>query len=78
MRRIKTLYCVAVIAIAIVLSCTGGLIGWITSIVVLAGALPMFRVVRRASAHAALIGFRSDLSEDTPQNQSTDQVSVNR
>jgi hypothetical protein len=45
MRRVKTIYCLAVIAVAIVLSCTGGLVGWIAAIIVLAGALPMFRAV---------------------------------
>jgi predicted Na+-dependent transporter len=54
MRRVKTIYCIAVIAIAIILVSFGQLIGWLAAIVVLAGALPMFRVVTQTSADATL------------------------
>lgn len=76
--RIKTLYCTAVIAIAIILDCVGGWIGWVTAIVVLSGALPMFEAVKEASEHigakAALIGFHAQLAvlqASVSQNQST-------
>lgn len=74
LRRIKVLYCVAVISIAVVLACVGGVVGWLTAIVMLGGALPVFGAIRRASAISALIGFRDDCGA-TPHNQSTDQVS---
>lgn len=54
LRRIKTLYCVAVISIALILACTGGLIGWVASIVLLGGALPMFRAMWNAGTQEAL------------------------
>jgi hypothetical protein len=38
LERIKILYCLVAITLAIVLDCTGGVIGWIAAIVVLAGA----------------------------------------
>lgn len=50
--RIKTLYCVAVIAIAIVLDCTGEIVGWATAVVMLAGALPVFHLVISATLNA--------------------------
>lgn len=77
MRRAKTIYCIAVIAIAVILASVGGLIGGIAAIVVLVGALPMFQAVKRASATNALIGFRDDC-EATRHNQSTDRASENQ
>ena len=46
LERIKLLFYTAVIAIAIILDCTGDVVGWITAVVVLAGARPMFRAMR--------------------------------
>lgn len=46
LRRIKTLYCIAVIAIALILVDAAGVLGWVTAVVVLAGALPMFRAIQ--------------------------------
>lgn len=77
LRRAKNLYCLSVISIAVALTCTGGLIEWIIAVVMLTGALPMFTVVRRATAQSALIGFRRDL-EATPHNQPTDPASGDR
>lgn len=48
-RRIKTLYCLAVIAIGVLLAALGGWIGWIAAVLVLGGALPMFRVIGQQS-----------------------------
>jgi hypothetical protein len=76
LRRVKQLYCVAIMFFAIALACTGGLIEWIVAVLMLAGALPMFALVKRAASKSALIGFRQDLSlEAIPHNQPTDQVS---
>lgn len=47
LRRIKTLYCVTVMAVAVLLFAAGGIIYWAASIVLLAGALPIFRLIRR-------------------------------
>lgn len=54
LRRVKTIYCASAITIALVLDCTGGMIGWIAAVVLLAGALPLFRLVIWASADATL------------------------
>lgn len=51
LERIKNLYCIAVIAIAIVLDCTGEMIGWATAVVMLAGALPVFNCATRIAAN---------------------------
>lgn len=51
LRRVKVLYCVAVVSIAVVLVCAAGLIGWIVAIIVLAGALPMFGAIHQIGAH---------------------------
>jgi membrane associated rhomboid family serine protease len=48
LRRIKTLYCLAVIAIGVLLAALGGWVGWLAAVLVLSGALPMFRVIGRA------------------------------
>lgn len=49
MRQVKTVYCVAVISVAVILASAAGLIGWVAAIIVLAGALPMFRAVSWAA-----------------------------
>lgn len=48
--RIKALYCIAVIAVAIILDWVGGWVGWVTAVVVLSGALPMFDALVRAAS----------------------------
>lgn len=49
LKRIKMLYCIAVIAIGVLLATTGGVLGWIAAVLVLSGALPMFRVIDHQS-----------------------------
>jgi len=49
LRRIKVLYVVAVISIALILASTG-LLGVITAVLMLTGALPMFRAVSDGTA----------------------------
>lgn len=69
LRRIKTLYCVAVISIAVVLACVGGTVGWVTSIVMLCGALPMFRAVSGAAGDiAARAIIKNAESQDRPDS----------
>lgn len=51
LRRIKTLYCVAVISIGILLASHGEVVSWAASIIVLGGALPMFGAIRCAMAN---------------------------
>lgn len=48
LRRAKTLYCIAVMAIGILLASTGELAYWIASVIVLGGALPLYRVMGHA------------------------------
>jgi hypothetical protein len=47
LRRVKLIYCVAVVSIAVILASTG-LLGVVTAVLLLAGALPMFRAMRWA------------------------------
>lgn len=52
MRQVKTVYCLMMISAAMVLASVGGLLGIITAVLLLAGALPMLSVAqRRAAAH---------------------------
>lgn len=48
-RRLKTLYCISVIALALILAASGT-IGYIAAIIMLTGALPMFRAVEWAAS----------------------------
>lgn len=50
LRRMKTLYCIAVIAIAILLFATGSFVYWIASMVLLGGALPGWRIATREAS----------------------------
>lgn len=54
MRQVKTVYCIVVISLALILASIGGLLGIVTAIIVLAGALPMFRAVKRAAGDMML------------------------
>lgn len=45
LRRMKTLYCVSAISIALILAALAGGIGEIAAIILLAGALPMFNII---------------------------------
>lgn len=77
LHRIKTLYCIAVISIAVILDCVGGLLGWTAAVVLLAGALPLFGIVCQAAeikgAQSALIRIRQRVmadmgsTDDSPQ-----------
>ena len=50
LRRMKTLYCVAVIAVSIMLANVGSIVYWLAAVTVLAGALPVFRAIQRIGA----------------------------
>ena len=50
LRRMKTLYCIAVMAIGILLTALGGLLGWIAAILLLSGALPGWAIATRAAS----------------------------
>jgi hypothetical protein len=54
LQRAKAIYCVVMISVAIVLACTAGLLGWITAVLLLSGALPMFKTVGTAMKAATL------------------------
>lgn len=53
LHQAKTIYCLAVILIAVILAIVGGLVGWGVSIAMLAGALPLFNLVTRAAGDDA-------------------------
>lgn len=54
LRRIKTLYCLAVIAIGVLLAALGGWVGWLAAVLVLGGALPGWKAVERTFLAQAL------------------------
>lgn len=54
LRQVKVIYWVAVVTIAILLGLAGGLLHWIAAVALVAGALPMFRAVHRATKAATL------------------------
>lgn len=43
--RIKALYCIAVMAIGILLAFFGGVVGWLAAVLVLSSALPAWKMV---------------------------------
>lgn len=56
--RIRDLFYIAVIALAIILDCTGGVIGWATAVVILVGARPMFHALRRTAEQRGVNDYR--------------------
>lgn len=78
LRRIKTLYCVAVISVGILLASHGEIVSWAASVIVLGGALPMFRAVsgamKTATLHdveqqARIIADQTELSQQPKPHQ---------
>ncbi len=61
LRRVKTLYCIAVMAIGILLASTGDLAYWLASVIVLGGALPLYRVMGHAAFDESLDDAESAL-----------------
>ena len=43
--RLKTLYCIAAMAIGTLLAVLGGFVGWLAAVLILASALPAWRAV---------------------------------
>jgi hypothetical protein len=64
LHRIKNLYCITAIAIGLLLASAGGVVCYVAAIVVLAGALPMFRAVSGATKRQTLRSLASDLGVD--------------
>lgn len=78
--RLKTLYCIATMAISILLAFFGGWIGWLAAVLILASALPAWRMVIKAAgdtgAREALTVIQYQLrrrsksdDEDAPASQ---------
>lgn len=59
LRRSKTIYCVVMISAAVVLATTAGLLGWITAVLLLSGALPLFSAVRQAAEQRGVSDYRN-------------------
>ena len=47
LRRVKNLYCVTMIAVSVLLAVWGGVLGCAAGALLLAGALPLFKVIGR-------------------------------
>lgn len=80
LRRMKTLYCVSVMAVALILAALAGPIGVIAAIVILAGALPGWKVAIRTAATSALRSAKATLilPEDVHRSPAVDQSSEDR
>lgn len=74
LRKVKILYCVSVIALAILLIAAGDTARWIGAILLLIGALPGFKVIGRANALSALRSLNLHRLNGR-HSQSTDQAS---
>ena len=64
LRRITTLYCIAVIAIGVLLATLGGFVGWLAAMLVMGGALPLYRLISWQNAQAGREGVLIDLAND--------------
>lgn len=54
LRRVRLIYAIAVASIAVILICTAEFIGLVTAVIILIGAVPMFRAVKRAAGNMML------------------------
>ena len=71
--RLKTLYCIAAMAIGTLLAVLGGFVGWLAAVLILASALPAWKMVIRSAAKSAIIGFNLNLlNEATRHTKPTD------
>lgn len=52
--RVKVIYSIAVVSIALILICAADLIGLVTAVLILVGAVPMFRAAGKAMKSATL------------------------
>lgn len=75
--RIKTLYCIAVVSLAALLFVSDSLVRGSAAVVLLIGALPMFRLITRENTLNVLraVGLRHEVERHI---QSTDQSSEDR
>lgn len=71
LRKAKTLYCIIVMAVALILAGLAGWIGQLAAIIILASALPGWRLITRAAATNALSGALT-LLEDAPHTPEAD------
>ena len=55
--RLKTLYCIAVMAAGIILAARAGFIGWLAAILILSCALPAWRMVVSAVRSNTITAF---------------------
>lgn len=80
LRRMKVLYCVVVIALGLILASQAGDIGQIAAVLLLASALPGWKLAMRTAAISALRNTRAQftLPEDAHHNPSIDPVSEDR
>lgn len=69
--RVKAMYAVAVLSLAVILFSPDMLLRGIAAILLLLGALPMFKVIKREVAKNALIGFHRNLSGEETRRSAT-------
>jgi hypothetical protein len=72
-RRAKTLFCVAAMAIGILLYVAGGVVYWVASITVLGGALPSWALIERAMLAHAFEQAATFLEELRPADEASQQ-----
>lgn len=80
MRSIRVLYTVAVLSLAGLFLVPDPFLHGIAAVLLIVGALPMFRVIARAVASQTLINARKQLTlpEDAPHTQEDDRSSEDR
>lgn len=86
--RLKTLYCIAVMAVGTLLAFFGGVVGWLAAVIILSSALPAWRAVISIAgdtgAHEALTVFQHQLQDrrstrdDEAAPASQDQQAIRR
>lgn len=70
LRRVQILYYIAAISIAVILVSAADEIGWVTAVIVLVGARPLFRAVSRTTKAATLhdVELLAHLMAEQPEN----------
>lgn len=62
LRKLKTLYCLSVMAVGVILTAIGGMLGWLVAVIILSSALPAWKLVVRSASESAIIGFYRNLA----------------
>jgi len=76
LKRIRIVFYLAVIVLAVTIDCIGGNLGWIVAAIMLGGSIPMFRSVTRAAEHRGINDYRRLRRANARHILSTDQAEL--